>query len=64
MCGDFDADSLRAHLEKHGVEESPTVARYCADGDGPSVYVKDPDRNTVELNGCSPLATTDAARRH
>ena len=53
---DFDADALRTHLEKHGVEASPTLARYGADGDGPSVYVKDPDGNTVELKGYPPAS--------
>ncbi|HTO54991.1 MAG TPA: VOC family protein [Myxococcota bacterium] len=47
----FDAEELRRHLEAHGVEASEVGTRYGADGNGPSVYVKDPDGNTVELKG-------------
>jgi hypothetical protein len=27
------------------------VQRYGAEGDGPSVYINDPDGNTIELKG-------------
>ncbi len=47
----FDADALRAHLTAHGVAASPVEQRYGAQGEGPSLYVKDPDGNTVELKG-------------
>jgi len=45
----FDEPSLRAHLAAHGVEVGETVQRYGAEGDGPSIYIQDPDGNTVEL---------------
>lgn len=47
----FDEPAIRAHLAAHGVEVVDSGQRYGAEGDGPSVYVKDPDGNTVELKG-------------
>jgi glyoxylase I family protein len=45
----FDDAKLRAHLAAHGVEAGATAERYGAEGYGPSIYIKDPDGNTVEL---------------
>jgi catechol 2,3-dioxygenase-like lactoylglutathione lyase family enzyme len=47
----FDEAALRAWLEANGVEPGDVGQRYGADGTGPSMYVKDPDGNTVELKG-------------
>jgi len=47
----FDADALRAHLEGAGVEPGDVGERYGARGNGPSMYIRDPDGNTVELKG-------------
>lgn len=47
----FEPDALRAHLETHGIEPGDVAARYGARGNGPSMYVRDPDGNTVELKG-------------
>jgi catechol 2,3-dioxygenase-like lactoylglutathione lyase family enzyme len=47
----FEEAALRAHLEKHGVPVSETAMRYGADGTGPSIYIRDPEGNTVELKG-------------
>jgi glyoxylase I family protein len=47
----FDPDALAAHLEAHGVEPGDVVQRYGAEGNGPSMYVRDPDGNVVELKG-------------
>lgn len=47
----FDAEAIRAHLAAHGVEIVEAGQRYGAEGDGPSVYIADPDGNTVELKG-------------
>jgi len=48
---DFDENALRAHLNQYGITASPLEERYGAQGHGPSLYLKDPDKNTVELKG-------------
>ena len=45
----FDAAAIFAHLDAHGVEHGEVSQRYGANGTGASIYVKDPDGNTVEL---------------
>jgi catechol 2,3-dioxygenase-like lactoylglutathione lyase family enzyme len=45
----FDEAALRAHLASHGIAAGEIVQRYGAEGTGPSLYIKDPDGNTVEL---------------
>jgi len=47
----FEADALAAHLRSHGVEPGEVGTRYGAEGNGPSMYVRDPDGNVVELKG-------------
>ena len=47
----FDEAAIRAHLETHGIEAGEVKTRYGAEGDGPSLYIQDPDGNTVELKG-------------
>ena len=47
----FDAESISAFLRAHGVEPGKVESRYGAEGEGPSLYVVDPDGNTVELKG-------------
>ena len=47
----FDETDLRRHLEAHGVAVGEIVSRYGAEGDGPSLYIEDPDGSTVELKG-------------
>jgi glyoxylase I family protein len=47
----FDAAALAAHLRRHGVEVGEVHERYGAEGYGPSLYISDPDGNTVELKG-------------
>jgi catechol 2,3-dioxygenase-like lactoylglutathione lyase family enzyme len=37
-------------LKSHGIE-AEIKSRYGADGDGPSIYFKDPEGNGVELKG-------------
>ena len=49
----FDAEALHAHLASHGVEAGEVAQRYGALGMGPSLYVRDPDGNVVELKGAS-----------
>jgi catechol 2,3-dioxygenase-like lactoylglutathione lyase family enzyme len=48
---EFDEAALRAHLARHKVQAGPTGNRYGADGFGPSIYLQDPDGNTIELKG-------------
>lgn len=47
----FDDAALRAHLKAQGVEIGEVAERYGAQGNGPSMYITDPDGNTVELKG-------------
>ena len=47
----FDAESLRTHLEAHGITMGEVARRYGAEGQGPSIYIADPDGNTIELKG-------------
>lgn len=47
----WDATAIRAHLAAHGVKAPEPVSRYGAKGSGPSIYISDPDGNTVELKG-------------
>jgi catechol 2,3-dioxygenase-like lactoylglutathione lyase family enzyme len=47
----FDEGAIRAHLAAHGVPVVQAGRRYGAEGDGPSLYVTDPDGNVVELKG-------------
>ena len=47
----FDETALAGHLSAHGVEPGRVVTRYGAEGEGPSMYVEDPEGNTVELKG-------------
>ncbi|MGF1612070.1 MAG: VOC family protein [Kiloniellales bacterium] len=47
----WDADAIRAHLARHGVEAGEVVSRYGALGNGPSIYIRDPEGNTIELKG-------------
>ncbi len=47
----FDAEVIAAHLRAHGVEPGEVATRYGADGFGPSMYIRDPDGNTVEIKG-------------
>jgi len=50
----FDEAAIRAHLEAHGVEAGEVATLYGAEGDGPAMYIQDPDGNTVELKGPIP----------
>ncbi len=47
----FEAEAIRAHLAAHGVDSDEAVTRFGALGDGPSIYLRDPEGNTVELKG-------------
>jgi catechol 2,3-dioxygenase-like lactoylglutathione lyase family enzyme len=47
----FDEAEIRAHLAAHGIDAGETASRFGADGAGPSIYIADPEGNTVELKG-------------
>jgi len=49
----FDPEAIVAHLKKHGVSVGDVRPRYGAEGNGPSIYLTDPEGNTVELKGPS-----------
>jgi len=47
---DWDEAAVVAHLERHGIA-AEVVERYGAEGEGPSIYLSDPDGNGLELKG-------------
>lgn len=56
----FDEPSLRRELQAAGIAVGETAPRYGAEGEGPSIYVRDPDGNTVELKGPPSTESTRA----
>ena len=48
---EFDEKKIRAYLKRRGVAAGQVDRRYGSLGHGPSMYVSDPDGNTVELKG-------------
>jgi catechol 2,3-dioxygenase-like lactoylglutathione lyase family enzyme len=47
----FDEHQIRAQLARHGCTAGPVERRYGAEGEGPSIYLADPEGNVVELKG-------------
>ena len=47
----FDGDAIIEYLRGKGCEPGPVERRYGAEGEGPSIYVNDPEGNVVELKG-------------
>ena len=47
----FDEAAIRAYLAQMGVAVEQAGPRYGAGGEGPSIYIRDPEGNIVELNG-------------
>ena len=47
----YDEAKIRAYLTAQGVEIGEAGSRYGAEGEGPSLYVSDPEGNVVELKG-------------
>ena len=47
----FEPDAMRAFLGANGVVAGEVALRYGAEGEGLSLYVSDPEGNTVELKG-------------
>ena len=49
----FDQQAIVAHLKKHNVAVGDIRNRFGAEGNGISIYLSDPEGNTVELKGPS-----------
>lgn len=49
----FDQDAIVSHLHAHGVAVGDIRPRFGAEGNGVSIYLTDPEGNTVELKGPS-----------
>lgn len=49
----FDLERILAHLERLGVEVGEIRRRVDAEGNGVSIYLSDPEGNSVELKGPS-----------
>jgi catechol 2,3-dioxygenase-like lactoylglutathione lyase family enzyme len=49
----FDQQAIVAHLERHAVKVGDIRNRFGAEGNGISIYITDPEGNTVELKGPS-----------
>ena len=47
----FNETHIRSQLEAQGIEVGPVESRYGAEGEGPSIYLSDPEGNIVELKG-------------
>ena len=47
----MDVAAIGAHLKRHGIDPGEVRRRYGAEGYGSSIYITDPDGNTVELKG-------------
>jgi len=47
----FDAAAIQSHLRGFGIDAGEPARRYGAQGVGPSIYVRDPEGNVVELKG-------------
>lgn len=47
----FDAEAIIAYLHERKIEPGQVESRYGAEGEGPSIYITDPENNVVELKG-------------
>jgi len=52
----FDEEQIRTHLKNASISMGAVESRYGAEGEGPSIYITDPEGNVIELKG-SPWAT-------
>ena len=53
----FEPETLQQHFQSKGVTAGPVESRYGAEGKGPSIYIQDPEGNTVEIKGPPTLLT-------
>ena len=49
----WNTEDIESQLRKNGVQFGEVGDRYGATGMGPSIYLKDPEGNTIELKGVS-----------
>jgi catechol 2,3-dioxygenase-like lactoylglutathione lyase family enzyme len=47
----YDEEAIRSHLRTMGAEGGEAGSRYGAKGEGPSLYLRDPEGNMIELKG-------------
>lgn len=47
----FDEADIRRQLSAHRIDVGPLENRYGAEGEGPSIYIADPEGNVIELKG-------------
>lgn len=47
----YDEAAIAAHLAAYGAQVGTTGSRYGAEGQGPSIYLFDPEGNMIELKG-------------
>ncbi|WP_394850035.1 VOC family protein [Pendulispora brunnea] len=47
----WDEKGIVKHLATFGIDAGEVAPRFGAEGEGPSIYVRDPDGNVVELKG-------------
>ena len=52
ILANYESDNpgTKANLARHGIK-AEVARRYGAEGDGPSIYLTDPDGNGLELKG-------------
>ncbi|MEM7561967.1 MAG: VOC family protein [Pseudomonadota bacterium] len=50
----ISTDEIQAQLDQYGIEHDGFQKRYGAQGYGQSVYIKDPEGNTLELRSVQP----------
>jgi len=48
---EFDGERITSFLDTRGVVVGEVVSRYGAEGQGPSIYIDDPEGNRIELKG-------------
>jgi glyoxylase I family protein len=51
QLAEFNEQKICAHLKRKGIKIGNVERRYGALGHGPSMYLTDPDGNTLELKG-------------
>ncbi len=47
----FDVADITQHLTTFNIKVGSVEMRYGAEGQGPSIYIEDPEKNTIELKG-------------